>query len=182
VHKHTVCLKKKKNSRGALKYFLGKRGSQTKKKVGNHWDRASVKSRRGLRALCTFSRTSKSCQVRTRCRVFLSAAKTLEIACSCSSTHSIIFSRDPHLVGDSLMSWCVGKFSSCWAVARSLLLFQLKEKLLTTFLHTVTARSIRGSFMLLSENENKHLICYNNLKGYSNCEEIHLAKHLTNYL
>lgn len=119
-----------------------------------HWhsslDSASVKSFRRLSVLFTHSKTSRFCQVGTRCLVFLSAFRTSDMAFPCSSTRSVICCCDPRLVGVPVMRWCGGRWSSAWALASLLFLFQMQEHTLTVFLHMPIARSIRGSFTLLS--------------------------------
>lgn len=67
-------------------------------------DSASVNSVRGLRVLLTDSKKhSNTCHVGASCRVFLSALRTWNMAFSCSITLWIIFCRNPHLVGISVM-------------------------------------------------------------------------------
>lgn len=80
-------------------------------------ERASVNSTRGLWALWMDSKNLMSCHKRARCLVFLSAENIFEMAFSSFGTRAIIAWQEPHLVGDSVINWCLGRENSCCAVA-----------------------------------------------------------------
>lgn len=89
------------------------------------WHKTSRQGVRGFMALFTDSSMSVSC---TRCLLFFSDPRTWAMTLCCSRTRSIIACLEPHLVGDSVMSWWGGRLSSACTAAVSLLFFQLNGK------------------------------------------------------
>ena len=94
-------------------------------------DMMSVNSFRGPSALLTDSSTSMSCQEGIKCDLFLSVPSTCLRALSCSRILSTIFFSDPHLVEQAPHRVCFGRFRDVCACVRSLLFFQLWEKVFT---------------------------------------------------
>ncbi len=91
-------------------------------------DMMSVNSCRGPSALLTDSSTSMCCQEGIKCDLFLSAPSTCLRALTCSRILSTIFCSNPHLVGQAPHRVCFGRFSDVCTCVRSLLFFQLWEK------------------------------------------------------
>lgn len=108
-------------------------------------ERASVSFPRGPRVAITELITSKSCWVGIRWDTFLSLAKTIRMASYCSVILSSLASDDPQGVTQSAFRLWRGSCFSCWALARSLFFFRLREKVAITCWQTLRTLVTLGS-------------------------------------